>query len=751
MLSGPVALVAPPATPAVAVELLAGEWPGGIQVIAGAWPGDMPGIRLLLAGENLPDDPPALLPEAAPDAYAIATDTAHAHARITVTGHDPRGLLYGIGRLLREVEVQGADAVLPGPLNVRSAPAYPLRGHQLGYRAKANSYDAWTPEQYERYIRDLVLFGCNAIENIPFEDKDPSTHMPVPREVMNVEMSRICAKYGIEYWVWSPATFDLADTEQRAALLEEHRAFFAATPRLDAVFFPGGDPGNNHPELVMPFLTDLAAILAEFHPGAKLWISLQGFDAERVDWFFAWLEAQMPDWLGGVVAGPGSPPIPATRARLPLRYGLRHYPDITHTVRSQYPTPWWDPAYAFTLGREPVNPEPQRYARVHNVFAPYTTGFIAYSDGAHDDVNKAVWLARGWDPEADVREILVEYARVFLRGAEPETVAAGLLALEKNWEGALAWNGGVDATLALWQSLEKAHPDLHGNWRFQMHLMRAYYDAYTRRRLIHESALEREALERLASAEEDGLDAAMDQALGVLTRADEPVQPAWRQRVVDLCEALFHSIGLQTSVEKYGASGGERGAVLDYLDVPLNNRWWIEDQFAEIRALHDEAGKRARLETLRTWDDPGPGGYYDDIGNVARSPRVVRGEHWTTDPNVERNPNPDGMWWNNGFTRERRSWVHYMDWPIGVRYEGLDPEADYLIRTTGNRTCLLRANGQLLEPDLEITGIGERKTFVVPRELTRGRELLITFDTPFEPDLNWRDASRLTEIWLMRR
>ena len=38
-----------------------------------------------------------------------------------------------------------SPAGLPCPteLNVTTAPKYPLRGHQLGYRPKTNSYDAW--------------------------------------------------------------------------------------------------------------------------------------------------------------------------------------------------------------------------------------------------------------------------------------------------------------------------------------------------------------------------------------------------------------------------------------------------------------------------------------------------------------------------------------------------------------------------------------------------------------------------------
>ncbi len=720
---------------------------------AAAWPESGPVIALVSGECEYEHEMEALERPEKPESYVIHTDAEDAQRPVVwLVGADGRGLLYAVGRFLRALDWDRGVVRLPGPLEAAEAPAYPLRGHQLGYRARANSYDAWDAAQYEQYIRELAFFGVNAVENIPFEDDDPSPHMKLGRDVMNVELGRICAAYDLEYWVWSPATFDLADTEKREALLRKHEEFFAACPRLDAVFFPGGDPGDNHPKEVMPFLEALATPLMQHHPRARIWISLQGFDPDRVACFYDWLEEHRPGWLGGMVAGPGSPPIPESRARLPRQYALRHYPDITHTVRCQYATPWWDPAFAFTLGREPVNPEPVRYAAVHNVFAPYTCGFITYSDGIHDDVNKAIWSARGWDPHADVRAVLVEYCRVFFHPRVAEQAADGILALERNWQGPLALNGGIDATLALWRGLEQAAPELAGNWRWQSLLLRAYYDAYVRHRLIDETALEAEANAALAQAIEMGPDAAVDAALAVLRRADEaPVRPELRARVVELCEALYRSVGLQTSVMKYQASGAERGAVLDYLDYPLNNRWWLEDEFGKVRALPTDAAKRARLDEIRHWEDPGPGGYYDDIGNVAKSEHVIQGEDPSTDPNNDRSPNPDCMWWQDGRSRARQSWVTYMDWPLGLRYEGLDPGADYAVRTTGNRDCLLRVNGERVKPAIDGRGVGEIKEFPVPRQLYQDGVIVLTFDRPLEPALNWREASRLTEVWLIKK
>ena len=52
-------------------------------------------------------------------------------------------------------------------LEIATAPKYPIRGHQLGYRPKTNSYDGWNVAQWEQYMRDLAVFGTNAIELIP--------------------------------------------------------------------------------------------------------------------------------------------------------------------------------------------------------------------------------------------------------------------------------------------------------------------------------------------------------------------------------------------------------------------------------------------------------------------------------------------------------------------------------------------------------------------------------------------------------
>lgn len=728
--------------------------------VRAVWPAS--GVVIAISsGTGAPGWPKALprrsgagLPEHRPEGFRLTTeDGGNQPGVVWIQGADSRGVLFGVGQLLRKLDWAKGSAGISAGLDIATAPAQPIRGHQLGYRHTANSYDGWDDKQYEQYIRELALFGANSIENIPFQDERPSPLMPLPRGEMNRRLSEICARYELDYWVWTPADFDLKDAARRKAALAEHEEFYGDCPRLDGVFFPGGDPGNNPPQLVMPFLEDMSKPLAKHHPRAKVWLSMQGFEKPEVDFVHDWINQKLPHWLGGLAAGPSSPPLPETRARLPQRYGLRDYPDITHTVRCQHPVAWWDPAFALTLGRECANPRPAAHSLIQKYLGPYTSGFITYSDGVHDDVNKAIWSCLGWQPDANAREILLEYTRCFFGSAVAEQAADGILALEKNWEGPLAENGSVDATLTLWQRLERDAPELRGNWRWQLCLLRAYYDAYDRHRLIYESELECEANQVLVGATRRGADAAMEAALAVLQRATSaPVKKEWRARIVQLCEELFQSVKLQTSVPLYHASGSERGAVLDFVDRPLNNRWWLEDEFARIRKLPAEADKLGALELIRTWENPGPGSFYDEVGNIAKSPHVIRGEGLNTNPTMERNPNPGFWWWDDGFSRRRLSWQTSMDWPLGIAYHHLDPQAAYRVRLTGYGQAKLRANGQLLTPTSTARHeIGEFKQFRVPAELVRDGKLVLTFDPlPEEAHLNWRQQSRVSEVWLLR-
>lgn len=684
-------------------------------------------------GENLPENNP--------EGFRVVVQNQSGKQVLWLIGADQRGVLFAVGHFLRTANLTKNKIIFASANEIATSPAYPIRGHQIGYRNTANSWDAWTPAQFEQYFRDLAMFGTNAIENIPFQDGPLGPHMKFPREEMNLRLSEICNKYDLDYWAWTPADGDLSKEEVFNSGVKKHADFYKSTPRLDGVFFPGGDPGDNHPKYVMPFLKAIAAELKKYHPKAGVWISLQGFSYEQVDYFYEYINKNNPDWLAGVVSGPSSPDMAETRFRLPAKYKHRHYPDLTHTVRCQYPTENWDQAYALTEGREVCNPQPFYYARVHNRFAPFTNGFISYSDGTHDDVNKIVWSQMGWNPEKDVTEVVAEYSRYFFGSSVATNGANGILALERNWVGPVEENGGVETTLSFWQNLELKHPELKNNWRWQQLVMRAYYDTYVRRRKIYEQNLEKEANLILAKATELGAEKAMTDALAVVNKADnELTSPELRQKVFDYCEALWQSVAAQTSVKKYNASGAERGAVLDFIDYPLNNRWWLADEFGKISKMTSEQEKLTRLEVIRTWENPGVGSYYDNVSDLSKGPRVKTRTDDATDV----------AWWDNGMSRKRLSTQLFQNFPR-LEYADLDPNGRYIIRVAGYGEALVRADGERLEPIIYNKGLEEFKEFLVNQKYVSDGKLVITFDQPEESHLNWRQQSKVCDVWLIKK
>ncbi len=60
-------------------------------------------------------------------------------------------------------------------------------------------------------------------------------------------------------------------------------------------------------------------------------------------------------------------------------------------------------------------------------------------------------------------------------------------------------------------------------------------------------------------------------------------------------------------------------------------------------------------------------------------------------------------------------------------------------------------DGERISPRVDGKEIGEFKEFKVPSAIIQDRKLTLTWDPPTdEAHLNWRQQSRLTEIWLLK-
>lgn len=622
---------------------------------------------------------------------------------VLIIGHDARGVLYGVGKLLRKLEMAPNRIQLPNDLNLATTPKYSIRGHQLGYRPKTNAYDAFSVAQFDEYIRDLAIFGANSIEIVPprTDDDFTSVHMKIPAIEMIAEQSKICDSYGMDVWMWYPNMgMDYSHPDSLKIEIEERHEVFKAVSRLDALFVPGGDPGDLEPDELFRWLEMEAEVLHKYHPEAKIWVSPQVFrpNQQWFDAFYAHVNKEY-DWFGGIVFGPWiKTPIKEIRKRINPGIPIRRYPDITHSLSSQYPIPKWDLAYAITLGRECINPRPTDQKMIHNALDEYAEGSISYSEGTNDDVNKFIWSDQDWNPNTPAIETLREYARYFIGRDYTESVALGLMALEKNNQGSLLTNDAVPRTLMQWQELEKsASPHVLDNFRFQMGLLRANFDAYQYRRLIYETELEQRAREHLATASEVGSHIAIKNAKETLSQAWEaPVMASLKERCHQLADNLFKSIGAQLTIEKHSAAAG-RGNFIDNIDLPLNDAMWMIDQLTIIEKMGNEKERLEKIAEILGRTNPGPGGFYDNFGSPRSWQRVVSNVDREQDPGNLASPRVsfgvglNGKEWVHEITAKGfdgqstpLAWMNQVttlyDQPLKIKYDNLDPKSAYRIR-----------------------------------------------------------------------
>jgi hypothetical protein len=676
------------------------------------------------------------------------------------TGYDDRGVVFGTGYLLRQLRMGRQRLELESGLNVTTSPQIPVRGHQLGYRPKTNAYDAWSVPIWDQYIRELAIFGTNTIELIPprSDDADDSPHFPLTKIDMMAEMSRIANEYAVDVSVWYPAMDkDYSDPATVEFALKEWAEVYRRLPRIDVIFVPGGDPGSTQPKYLMALLEKQTASLHKYHPKAQMWMSPQGFNKEWMEEFLSIMKTE-PAWLSGVVFGPQMRmSLPELRARIPKRYPIRLYPDITHSLSSQFPVPDWDFAYAQTEGREVINPRPLAEATIFRAFRPYFQGFVTYSEGCNDDVNKFIWSGLGWNPDANVKDLLTEYSRFFMGDQVAESFAQGLFALERNWKGPLLTNTGVETTLEQFRQMEaSATPQLRLNWRFQQAVYRANYDAFLQARLRTETEQEKRALGELAMAKTRGSTAAItaaEQALDadMLSRSAREL----RSRVFELAEALFQSIRMQLSVTRYQAIAIGRGGNLDAIDYSLNNRMWTENRFAEIRQLKTEAERLLKLDEIVNWTNPGPGGFYDDLGNAAAQPHLLIGEGFDKDPELRHtafigwgNPPPN----RGGRVSTYDQAETLFDEPLRMRYTDLDPTAQYEVRVSygaARGKIRLLASGKTLVHDyVDKPTLPPVAEFEIPREATKTGTLTLEWTRP-EGRGGAGGGNQVSEVWLV--
>jgi hypothetical protein len=151
---------------------------------------------------------------------------------------------------------------------------------------------------------------------------------------------------------------------------------------------------------------------------------------------------------------------------------------------------------------------------------------------------------------------------------------------------------------------------------------------------------------------------------------------------------------------------------------------WLEARLTGARSESTEEKERI-LSEIVGYEDPGPGGYFEDCGNVERESRRILGEDYfleDIDPSVR-------------LTKRRMSYGR-SEWDSDVvyRFAGLCPGKHYRLSVTylANRRMrgsqLSLANGRTLHEDMPLPeGHPATYEYGIPMELIDDGELELCF------------------------
>lgn len=517
-----------------------------------------PGIIFeLCADEHLPNK----------DSYLLKLDGLI----LKISAIGLRGLIFGYSYFLRKTIYENGEIVLIRDISGKYVPDMKIRGHHFGYCDMANSYEAWDLNDYYRYFRDMMFFGCNINEQVMFRGLNQKKNrlMKYDMEEILIKASRLAEELDLDYSVWY-----YNDNECIEDAVKRRKKVFEQIPRLDAVFPPGGDPGDYPADEFVERCIAISKALKEAHPNAEMWPSAQ---KPRIfpDWGEEFIESmdKLPDEIDGIITGPNRAfTLDELRRRLPIKYPIRLFPDITHNVRCEYPVHFnrddWHYSLTTALSRECINPRPTEFRLIHRLTRRYIIGSVSYSEGVNDDINKMVWSDMDFFPDVSLYETLLDYSRVFFFGVPADKVADGILGLEINWQGDPYENPHIESTLNIWTGLLNDYPELKNNWRFIQCLFRAECDALIRRRRCFElDLIERAKLELTLGN--------IDIAVKILSSGFNDEYNEIHNDIFALAERLFNQIGLQLDVEHYCADSWERGATLETIDLPITDRQWL--------------------------------------------------------------------------------------------------------------------------------------------------------------------------------
>ncbi len=378
-----------------------------------------------------------------------------AGGRVRLVGNDERGLLYAVGKHLRDPAWRGT-----------SVPEKPIRAIYFATHFHNFYHDA-PIETVCRYIEELALWGCNTLTVWFDMHHYNGIHDPAAQQMITRlrTMLRTAEAVGMRpgFMLLANEAYANSPVELRADWTAGHDGYFREpgghyhveicpnqpggleqilndrAGMLDA--FEGIAPGfvviwpydqggctcakcapwgaNGFLNVAEP----LARLLRQRNPAAKLVLSTWYFDHfVKGEWegLSRAFSGGKPDWVDYLLADDygGFPEYPLTHG-MPGGIQGMNFPEIS--MNGMFP---W--------GGFGANPRPAHWQQYWDTAGAKLAGGFPYSEGIFEDLNKVLQLQLNWNGRQSTREIVREYAAAEFSPDVADDVTQAIFMMEES-------------------------------------------------------------------------------------------------------------------------------------------------------------------------------------------------------------------------------------------------------------------------------------------------------------------------------
>ena len=661
-----------------------------------------------------------------PEGFVVASVPSSHGQVILAAAVDQRSVLYAAGEILRRITFHADHVQLESQWQIRSAPAFEVRGtgvsqgHTMQQITKAR---AWTHEEWQRAVLNYALAGANtiALGHVRANSRDDYDFVrSYGLKVLLHHTPNVGS--GPDEWTALEAIgrkgyLCPSVPAARAALLKACENRFRDELTADYVQMNAGDGGGCVCDRCAPYgrpfvklCADMTKIIHRYHPQTEVFITNQKLDNAGEQAIFDYLNDNPGDWLRAISYGPGSNAMgwmPGRRQdhrmdlfryrafgaldrycreiihQLPPQQSLVFFTDLTHWVYSQYglmdhemladrnsETPplndYWmyekkpDPYLAMVYDRRTFHARPRHYYHVFRETQRYGIGDCTYSEGHHDHFNQWMQQRLLWHPNRSVEEIVNEYSREHFGPEAAVLMTDAIFQLEQNLSTPITDNPGVDRLVNLVRSAGKVMPPhrMQKDYLWHQYLQKALLDKYVQLRVIRQLKMLHDANEILRRARShDDPQSQLSQVLQILNVKMETEEMEQLRNEADQAG--------QTSERVYGV----RNLGIYALDQDLVGLGWLKSEVQ--RAASAPANEvRPIIRGLVDYEDAGEGGFYDDLGNPDRSPRLTVGRPY------------DGAHFPTSLRPSQRTaaFTTHEQQGVTLEYRDLDRTAKYRVR-----------------------------------------------------------------------